>query len=247
MAVRTVDRAAVRTWRPKSGNRVVAPDGTTLTIKHESAALEEPWFIEARVRFSGNAAASEIGGRAFETGPVGTVDGHVAVLLEGSYVAEYPAQGGTFLLAQRADRSAGLVAWQGRWHEAYAWVNEPNASHAKMLASFEGMTFADGPAGLRVGLAAGETYQKVTVTKHIPGIGFLKATQAAAAATSLPTWSGLKVRSGEVWRQVSDADTDVTPVLVCAAPTAVVALHPRGGTEDEGLSFLTGLSSITWR
>jgi hypothetical protein len=216
-------------------------------MQHDTSGLDEPWFTECRIRYSGTAEAGQAGGRAFETGPVGTVDGHVAVLLGGSYIAEYRAQGGTFLLAAAADHSLGLVAWQGRWHEAYCWVNEPDASHTQMLAYLDRLTFADTPAGLRVGPPAGQTYQRITASKHVPGIGFLQITQAATAVTSLPAWAGHQVRVGEVWRQISDAEeAKPTTVLVCVSPTAVVSLHPRGGTEDAGLGFLTGLSSLIW-
>src|SRR3982750_626888 len=75
MAVRTIDREAVRAWRPRSGGRLVAPDGSTLTVRHATSGLAEPWFTENRVRFSGTPEAGSVGGRAFETGPVGTVDG----------------------------------------------------------------------------------------------------------------------------------------------------------------------------
>ena len=247
MAVRVIDREAVRSWRPRSGGRLVAPDGSTLSLGHDTSTLDEPWFTECRIRYSATPQASQVGGRAFETGPVGTVDGHVAVLLAGSYVAEYRAQSGTFLLAYAADRSVGLVAWQGRWHEAYCWVNEPDAVHAQMLDKLDRLAFTDTPAGLRVGLPAGETYQRIIATKHVPGIGFLQVAQAATQVAALPTWSGHPVRVGEVWRQISDAEeAGVTPVLVCASPTAVVSLHPRGGTEDAGLGFLAGLNSLNW-
>ncbi|GIH05331.1 hypothetical protein Rhe02_33980 [Rhizocola hellebori] len=247
MPVRTIDRQSVRSWRPRSGGRLVAPDGSTLSLKHDTSPLDEPWFTECRIRYSATPQAGEFGGRAFETGPVGTVDGHVAVLLEGSYIAEYEAQGGTFLLAATADRATGLVAWQGRWHEAYCWVNEPGATHVQMLSKFDRLTFVDTPAGLRVELPSGETYQRITANKHVPDIGFLQIVQAATAAAALPAWSGHRVRVGEVWRQLSDAkDASPTTVLVCASPTAVVSLQPRGGTEDAGLGFLTGLSTVSW-
>jgi hypothetical protein len=245
--VRTIDRASVRSWRPKAGGRLVAPDGSTLTLKHDTEALDQPWFSECRLRYSGTSAASRLGGRAFETGPVGTVDGHVAVLLDGAYIAEYPAQGGTFLLAASTDRSTGLVAWQGRWHEAYCWVNEAGASHAQMLDHLDKLTFTDTPAGLQVAPPPGETYQRITATKHVAAIGFLNFSQAATRAAELPAWSGHRIRAGEVWRQITDAkDADPKPVLVCASPSAVVTLHPRGGSEDAGLGFLTGLQSFTW-
>ena len=65
MAVRTIDREAVRAWRPRSGGRLVAPDGSTLTVKHaDSARLIEPWFTENRVRFSGNSPRRATSGDA---------------------------------------------------------------------------------------------------------------------------------------------------------------------------------------
>ncbi|MEU8611323.1 hypothetical protein AB0C29_25390 [Actinoplanes sp. NPDC048791] len=248
MAVRTIDREAVRAWRPRSGGRLVAPDGSTLTVKHADSGLIEPWFTENRVRFSGTPEASSIGGRAFETGPAGTVDGHVAVLLNGKYVAEYPAQGGTYLLAANVDGSVGLVAWQGRWHEAYCWVNEPRATHAQMLSKLDDLTFADAPAGLQVGLPSGQSWQRITAFKHLPPVGYLTVRKAATEEASLPAWSGHRVAVGEVWRQISDAkEAAPKPVMVCATPTAVATLNPRESSEDEALAFLTGLSALHWK
>jgi hypothetical protein len=90
-------------------------------------------------------------------------------------------------------------------------------------------------------------HQRITATKHVPQIGFLQITQAATEAAALPSWSGHRVRVGELWRQITDAkDADPTTVLVCASASAVVSLHPRGGTEDAGLGFLTGLGSLHW-
>ena len=248
MAVRTIDREAVRAWHPRSGGRLVAPDGSTLTLKHANSGLAEPWFTESRVRFSGTPEASSVGGRAFETGPKGTVDGHVTVLLKGKYVAEYPAQGGTFLLATNTDGSGGLVAWQGRWHEAYCWVNEPRATHAQMLDKLDDLTFTDTPAGLRVALPAGQSWQRITALKHLPSVGYLMVRKAETEEAALPKWSGHRIAVGEVWRQISDAEeAKPTPVLVCATPTAVATLNPRGSSEDEALTFLTGLSDLHWK
>ena len=247
MAVRIIDRDAVRAWRPRSAGRLVAPDGSTLTLKHTTSGLAEPWFTECRVRFTGTPEASVVGGRAFETGPVGTVDGHVAILLEGRYVAEYPAQGGTFLLAWNADGSMGMVAWQGRWHEVFCGVNLPQATHAQMLAALDDLTFTDTPAGIRVGLPAGQEWQRITAVKHLPDVGYLQVVKAVADPGVLPAWSGHRIAVGEVWRQISDAkEANPTPVLVCGTPTAIATLTPRESSEDEALDFLSGLGTMHW-
>ena len=250
MSVRIIDRAAVDAWRPQSGNRLVAPDGSTLTLNHPTDQLTEPWFTESRIRLAASPAASSVGVRAFETGPVGTVDGHVAILLAGQYVAEYAGQGGTFLLAQNSNNSTGLVAWQGPWHEAYCWVNVPNSTHGQMLEALAGLSFTDTPAGLLVRPRDTEAYQRITATKHIPGVGFAKITQTARVAQELPTWSGRKVRAGEVWRQEVAADVagKHPAAIVCASPSAVVTIDPRdGGTEDTAFAFLAALGAATWQ
>lgn len=250
MAVRSIDRQAVRTWRPRSGNRLVAPDGSILTLRHPNHALSEPWFTESRIRLAGSPAASSVGVRAFETGPVGTVDGHVAVLLDGAYVAEYAGQGGTFLLAQNADKSTGLVAWQGKWHEVWAWVNVPDATHNQMMEPLNGLSFTDMPGGVRVRPRDTEEYQRITATKHLPGVGFAKITQTAAVARDLPAWSGLRVSAGEIWRQrvASDIPGNHKAALVCASPTTVVTIDPRDGGDEEGaLAFLSALESAVWQ
>ena len=248
--MRTLDRQAIRAWRPRSGGRLVAPDGSVLHLSHADNPLDEPWFTESRVRLAASPAADEVGVRAFETGPVGTVDGHVAVLLDGEYIAEYAGQGGTYLLAQNADKSTGLVAWQGRWHEAYCWVNIPEATHGQMLNHLDRLTFIDTPAGLRVRPAPGESYQRITATKHIPGVGMASITRTPLVARELPLWSGLKLRIGEVWRQRTEADIPGAELgaLVFATLSAVISLHPRdGGDEETALSFLSRLHKVSWQ
>lgn len=247
--MRTVNRQAVRSWRPQSGGRLVAPDGSVLNLIHQDNPLSEPWFTESRIRLATSPAVGEVGIRAFETGPVGTVDGHVAVILDGDYVGEYAAQGGTYLLAQNADRSLGLVAWRGRWHEAYCWVNIPEATHSQMLQLLDGLTFTDTPAGLRVRPAPGESYQRITATKHVPGVGMASIVRTPQVARELPLWSGLKIRVGEVWRQRTEADIPGAELssLVCATLTAVISLHPRdGGDEATALAFLSRMYKVSW-
>src|SRR5258705_2080662 len=120
----------------------------------------------------------------------------------------------------------GLVAWQGQWHEAWCWVNVAGPTHTQMLEPLSGLGFTDTPAGLRVRVGRTEEYQRITATKHIPGVGMAKITQTAAGASDLPSWSGHKVAAGEVWRQRVGADVPGThpAALVCASPTTVITI-----------------------
>lgn len=187
-----------------------------------------------------------------QTGPVGTVDRLVVGLLQGDYVAEYSSQGGSIVLATRAagEGSDGLVAWRGRWHEAYAWVNVPDAPHAVYLDALDGLASTDTPEGLLVRLTRrAARFDRLTVTKHVPGAGLLSFVKPADAPGQVPAWRGARVRSGEVWRQAlpEEAVGAGAAVLVHLSRDAVTVLHPDVPTDAApGLEVLERISSITW-
>ena len=94
----------------------------------------------------------------------------------------------------------------------------------------------------------GASFERFTVTKHVPSVGFCEFTKATDAATALPQWSGAKVRSGEVWSQAlpKEAVGDAK-VLVHASPEVVTVVHPRGsGGMTAALQFAEGLASVRW-
>jgi hypothetical protein len=250
MSVPMINRSDVRSWKPRSGPRFTLPDGSVLQVSGGTASLDEPWFAECRIGASALSHSSGGSGfRAFQTGPLGTIDGHVLHLLQGQFVAEYSATGGRYLIASAPDGSAGLVAWRGRWHEAYCWVNDANASHETALGNLEGLAFLDTPSGLRAQLTnPAEEYLRITAVKHVPAVGFLEFTRTADSGQALPRWSGAKVRSGEVWKQKTPPEAGgLGYVLVHASPEVVTVLNPReGGDEARGLQFLAGLASVSW-
>jgi hypothetical protein len=249
-SVRDVDFA---TWKPRGGNALRVADGSWLRVRGVDADMAKPWFSQVRwyvQPLGGSVAPLDI--RMVQTGPVGTVDRMVEGLLKGDYVAEYSAQGGTIVLASNADASQGLVAWRGAYHEAYTWVNVPGASHAAYLADLDGMAFTDTPEGLLVKLTLpGAVFDQISVTKDVPGAGFVEFRRATDAAADLPKWAGAKLRSGETWRQTlpPEAVGDNAVVLVHASPQVVAVIHPEAPGDqasDASLRLLQRVDALTW-
>ncbi len=238
-------------WTHPGGKGLRVADGSRLEVNGIDASMTNPWFSQVRWYVDALGRSPEQRDvRMVQTGPVGTVDRLVDGLLGGDYIAEYSSQGGMIVLASRADASQGLVAWRGRWHEAYAWINVPGAPQSVFMDELRGMAFTDTPEGLLIRLTTpGARFDRLSATKVIPGAGFCEFTRAADAAGNLPKWAGAKLRSGETWRQSlpSEAVGDGAVVLVHATPDVVTVIHPdEPGAEAASLRVLQQVESVRW-
>jgi hypothetical protein len=240
--------------RPDAPPRFLTPGGGTITIDAPGYDLGELWSCTFEVRverpYAGTAAGLQM--RHLQVAPVGNADFLISRLLRGRVVQEVAAQGGRILIARSDVDDRALVVWRGQWHEVFDWVNEPGASGAQLLRRLERLTFVDSPLGVRVltGKVPVETVEAEQVRKRIPGVGFLHILDGASGAMLVPTWSGARVPTGEVWRKdLLGSDGTPKSLLVHVSPTTVTTL--AGDIDDElsegpRLQFLSVLRQITW-
>lgn len=248
--VRSARASADTPWKGVGGKDVVLPDGSVLRVDGVDQRLTEPWFVSARFTVGVLAGAtSNRETRGLMVAPVGVTDHNVRVLLDGDYVGEYTRQGGTVLVAARADRTQSLIAWQGRWHEAWSWVNVEGASQAQCLALLDGLTFSDSPRGLRVGLGRGMAWERIDVLKNVPGVGELRFERPELRVDDIPRWAGARVRGGEAWRQ--SLPDDVMGAgrsrIVLVGPQAwVTVLNTAQVADDAGLELVSAIEAVSW-
>lgn len=214
--------------------------------------LTHPWFHSFRVRVEAPYAgtAPSLRDRAFQIGPVGTIAMHAHHLLKGSIEEEFSALGGQLVIGRNAE-GLGIGGWRGRWHEMYLWLNIPNMAARDVLAYFDRLTLVDSPLGLRVhtGKTPKETIYAEEVIKHVPDTATLTIHAGGSAAETVPTWSGAKVRSGEVWRREVPTDGGGTrQMFMHANHSAVTVVNEASAGDPDAtrLRFLDALTSVSW-
>lgn len=240
-------------WNTPSGPEFRTPGGGHITIDAPGHDLTQPWFASFRIRVERPYVGPGLHHRGLLTGPRGTVEGHVHYLLKGRIVERLSARfGGEYLIARSDVDERALGAWQGPFHEVYGWVNEPTTNGAEVLRMFDRLTFVDEPAGVRVRTQPipRETLYAEQVSKHVPGVGFLGIYRGADAVDLVPAWSGAKVPTGEVWRQVADTPGGSgRAAFVHASRSTVSVLEADPHTLDDDaarLRFLESLAGISW-
>ncbi|HYN66097.1 MAG TPA: hypothetical protein VES93_04355 [Ornithinibacter sp.] len=238
-------------FRASGGPGALLPDGSRVEVRGPAGRLREPWFVHARwSTVAPGAAASTRTLWMLELAPRGVVDELVHSVLEGDYVAEYTHGSGVVLLASNDTGSEGLVAWRGRWHEAYCWVNEAGVGHDVYLAPFAGIRLTDHRDGIRVEFVdPGSRWERLEALKTVPDVGLVSVRRTPDLVHALPRWAGARVRSGELWRQ--DLEPEAVPgggaAFVLANEEAVLTIHPESRARHAEAVALAGeLDAVRW-
>lgn len=242
---RSIREMADAPWVGHGDASVLMPDGSTLAVSGVDRDMGAPWFLGIKYNDGPVGTANSI--RGLMVGPTGVTDNNVKYMLGGDYVGEYAADGGTVLIAKADDGSAGLVAWCGRWHEAWAGI-PGDATHGEALKTFDGLRFKDTPRGLRIVLGPGKSWNAMTAIKEVPSVGDLIFERAGDRLDRLPTWSGARTRVGEVWRlDLKDLVGPGKSRLVMANNSVFATLcNESNEADDRGLSFLGRMTDVTW-
>lgn len=236
--------------------RYQSASGAIITIDAPGYDLSQPWFSSFRLRLEPpyTAGGELLRNRAFQVGPVGIVELHTEYILKGEIVDRLSFAGGSLVVARSHVDERGLAAWQGRWHAVYAWLNTPGTTVSTVIGLFDRLEFVDSPAGVvvRTGSVPAETLYAEQVTKHIPGAGLLSITPAQDAMSLIPTWSGARVRSGEVWQKTVPTATGTARWFLHASPTAVTVVEREPNEladsvqDTQRLTFLDQLAGLSW-
>jgi hypothetical protein len=168
---------------------------------------------------------------------------------DGRIVERLKAGDGTFLVAEGGD--SAVVAWQGNWHEVFAWVNDATTPTAEALSIFDGLSFRDSKNGLTVAppnVPAEEIFAE-EVTKWVPGVGMLHVLPGGSGRSLLPTWAGAETPAGEVWQKRLGDDERQRRALLFGTSSAVTIVMPEvgdGHDVDARLRFLDAVGHVSW-
>ncbi len=231
--------------------RYQTASGAIVNVDAPGYDLTHPWFHSFRIRVEAPYAgtAPTLRERAFQIGPVGTIVMHAQHILKGAVEEEFSALGGTMVIARNAE-GLGIAGWRGRWHEMYMWLNVPKMTARDVLGRYDRLTLLDSPLGLRVrtGTVPKETVYAEEVVKHVPNTATMTIHAGRSSTEVLPTWSGAKVRSGEVWRREVSTDGGTRNVFMHANRSAVTVLDEAaaGDADSIRLRFLDAITSVSW-
>lgn len=192
--------------------------------------------------------------REYHLAQRGNADYIIDHLLDAEVKQVLQAQGGQFLIAISRRDLQGLALWRGKWHEIATFLlpSQRGAGTAP-LDAFKGLKFSDSPEGLVVTppAASGMEVSVLDVCTNVPGVGEIELKPADKALWMIPTWSGAKVRAGEVWKidATQEFDTDAHRNLFLASTSAVITVTPDDTTSTDlrrPLSFLESVATVSW-
>lgn len=244
-------------------SRFMTPDGHVVTLRTAMFDLSEPWFcwFMLRTRSQDLSPRGAVGQRGFMVGPPTAVDTAVQGVLNGKVRDRFSFAGGEIVIADPADRTMEtLGAWVGPWHVMYGWFGDALRSTAQITGFFSGLAFTDTPDGLRV-RSRSEKFDRVWVTKQIPGVGQLRIMDGAVGANLLPAWAGARTAAGEFWKdgphEHPDGDPDTSYLF--GSDSAVALLQPdvgflmfdaaaaaRVNSDQRAVDFLSDIQELTW-
>ncbi|MEU8216057.1 hypothetical protein AB0C47_09845 [Micromonospora taraxaci] len=230
----------------------MAPSGGVVSIDAPDYDLGEPWLCGFRLRLDRpyvgtNPSLQE---RALQIARSGNCKGIIERVIKGRIVEEASGQGGRFLVARSDLTGSTIVVWQGRWHEVFDFIEDPEVTSLDALRRFDRLSFQDSPVGLRVRTSPvpAETMFAERVYKTVPGVGNLSILPAEQAVDLVPRHRGAQVASGEVWRKEVVSDQGTRTLLLHATTTTVTIVDPEANNPDETprLQFLDRLSGVAW-
>ena len=172
----------------------------------------------------------------------------------GGFTEELSYAGGMLLIGRAgvADPRTGLAddltvaTWRGR---RYGLVTSLyNVSTADVLALLNTVRIAEHDDGIAIGRAPGSASTVpggALVLKEVPGLGLLEITgRTREAVAQLPSWAGLRVPAGELFR---DTLSNGAPYFVLATASAMVTVLPLTSTAVESVPELLGAVRIAMR
>ena len=235
---------------PQHDSSFQAPSGQIVRLRSRTADVSKGWFCWAELTPNSQSPSARGVGerRGFMVGPRATVDTAVEGVLRGVIRERVGFAGGEFVVADGQDESLG--AWVGPWHSVYGWFADPLRETSSILGYFSDLAFVDTVRGVRIS-SRRERLARVIVSKQIPGVGRVQIMKGTEAIGLVPSWSGARVRAGELWRKAAEEPEGAHVHLVLASRSAVAVLYTdpvAAGVDEErlGLDFMRDLVEVSW-
>lgn len=224
-------------------SRFLGADGKMIAFDVDGYEFEGPWDSMVRVQ-------SPLDGRspdAVRTNELhvahrGNYEGVIEEDMGGSIRQRLSTQGGEFIVSESPPEVDQCVAmWQGKFHEIATYApNRPDADVASALAPLRGLRFVDSEIGLRVlpKLGSKRTVSVIEASNFVDGVGAIDVLPVSEVLGSVPAWSGLRVRAGELWKvqMIEEDDDEKTEYLQLATTSALVVITPAGFEKETGSS-----------
>ncbi|SCK52850.1 hypothetical protein H181DRAFT_04810 [Streptomyces sp. WMMB 714] len=209
-----------------------ALDGTAYRLA-SALDLELPFTSVAEVT---------VGGRLLEltAGPAGLGEDIAASLGITEFESELSFQGGTLRTAVKSEYDAQtktvekpmLVVWQGKRFSLVTRLYR--LSLRDVLGMLRTLNIAEHDEGITLTpeRAAGSRFARpASVIKEVPGVGLVEMSRVTAEHTAqLPPWKGVKVESGELYR---DTLSDGSPFFVLSSRDVWATVVPLADTDVE--------------
>ena len=213
-------------WRRKAARTYRAPDGSTVAV--DGVDTTGAWCSVFKAAVAGRILGFTVAER-------GESQSYADSRMPGHTTVTQSFRGG--VIAVRHNAQEAIHSWTGPWWEILYGANRPDRSIAETQAVFAALRLQDSPTGLRVTAwgSAKVTASSLQVVKQVPRVGELEINPLSEV--SLPSWSGRRVKHGEVWSQAlggESAGRARSAALVHSGATAVSRLlaGPDSTTDD---------------
>lgn len=225
------------------------PAGRTLSLEGDFDTRLLLWQAECAVTTPMNGRAPDsLQTRSLSIAHASNHDEWLRETAEASLVGQYSMWGGSLEIWRPADaRAQGLARWRGPHHAATAYLPfQQWEDHSFSLDYFADLAFDDSAIGLAVAPRSSSINVGVLdVSAVLQGVGLIEILSPDVGLSSVPSWKGMKVPSGEIWRVESSDDPEITSHLVLCSDSVVVTATPSArASMNDCLKFLAQIRSI---
>lgn len=245
---------------------VRAVDNSLVTLDIDGVTVDDlhNWtgHIRYTPRYGGRENTADVW--ALELAPKGALGAGVAAV-RGTERQRFAYNGGEVIIYDCAEIPGGRwAAWVGPWHMAHGMFYEPEWEANDVIKTLSRVQWTDTPEGLTANAGRRFNLQRVRYFLPVAGVGTLQVEPKHLSFAQVPSWKGLSVPSGEVWR-VNNTEGPEYESVMLVTETAVVTVDawdvPRKGQQQQeeapstmaqtnalatAADFLTRVKSVTW-
>lgn len=219
-------------------------DGSMVTIDAPGYDLSHPWQATFEVRFGGR--STDMGELIDELDifPAGNHEPIVERVLNGQVADRVTHKGGTLVAAHGV--SQGLIVWVGERFEISAFTRSPTPTLADAIRRFGLLDITEHVDGIEIhSNDNGHVVVPYSARKIVPDVGFVIIRRPQDALKLMPSWQGMTVEAGELWR--IDGAAPVDDQLLLGSDTCAAVLSPTAETTNQDLiTFSAAIRTIEW-